>query len=154
MRRPTGVTVLAILLFLNAAYCICILMIMYLHPPIWQALAGPRLQQLTPNIHTDDGAFAFFVLTIEVVVSVVVGYGIWNLSSWARWSMLFLTGIPLGRYLISTCTAFLYYPSNVVLKSALGTASLLWMIACAAVVYYLIQPQVQWAFADSDSFIE
>ncbi|HEY7415733.1 MAG TPA: hypothetical protein VH593_11115 [Ktedonobacteraceae bacterium] len=152
MKRPAGVTIIALVLVLNAAILIARLAIAAFRPVTLQSIANLYFQRLFPDIHTPDVAFWICWSLFVICGSIVVGFGLWNLKKWSRWALLFAVGIPLGRGLISVCSTLLVDTSNFG-KMYGGTAGgLFWsgIMIEALIVGYLVQPEIIQAFHDED----
>ena len=100
MKRPDGVTVIAIYHFLSAGLKligICaILMIPMSAILLFADLEGPELTIVTTVL-----AFGAFALAASGALSVIVGVGLMRMRSWARWlaivlAVLMLLSIPVG----------------------------------------------------------
>jgi uncharacterized membrane protein (DUF2068 family) len=116
MDRPTGVTILAILAFLNGLLAILgAITVMYL------------------GIGTGLGIIGIFILALGIL-SIIYGWGLWTLKSWA-W-ILAIIGSVLG--LIANIAA--------AVSSGDYSSNLLSAIINAIIVWYLFRPEVKAAF--------
>jgi hypothetical protein len=86
---------------------------------------------------------AFFD-SIGAVASVVIGFGLWSLRSWARTVLLIVAGISLGRWAVGLLLTLLFAPKN--LGHALISISPIGLLINAAILWLLTQPEVERAF--------
>lgn len=145
MQRPTGVTILAVLVFLVTCLYIVAALVFF--------LGGAALSQLGggPSGATMDmgamlaglGAFAGVIMLALAVFSVAVGVGLWKLQNWGR--ILAIVFIVLG--LISALAGVF----SAVAEARFGP--LLWGLIVVGIdvwiLWYLFRPHVKQAFGVS-----
>jgi hypothetical protein len=148
MKRPKGVTFLALLLLLDAAVNGAVLAIMLENPAQPKSDLGLRLFKLIPSLHSIDGPGLFFFSILTAIGCIVVGIGLLLLKPSARWAMLFVTIVPLARRAIGICEVAAFNPH--VFWKVFGTDFWTWTLFDAAIAYYLTQPEVQKAFSQDD----
>lgn len=138
MKRPVGVIILALFYLLGAVLFLVVLMVPILRPASVAALHTSNLGQDIQHAQTYKG-----VHTLLILIFAGIGLGLWFLQSWARRIVLLIAGVHLARQII------------VVLSSAVHPAAFqqswgyFWFSTSlsAAMVVYLLQPQVKRAFA-------
>lgn len=143
MKRPTGISVLALLLLLNGIFNAVHAAILYSNPDIGARFANAYLKVLFP-IDRGDAAGVLFASMVGGIVALALGAGLWFLQDPARWGMLLVTGIPLGRGLISAVACLALDPSQ--FGRHFGEGFWLRSLVYGGIVLYLIRPDVQVAF--------
>jgi 4-hydroxybenzoate polyprenyltransferase len=143
MKRPGGISVLALLLLLNGASNAVYVAILYSHPEIGADFVNACLKYLV-GLGPVDAAGILLAAMAGAVVSLVIGAGLWLLQEPARWGLLVATGIPLGRGLISAAASLAQNPDQ--FGRYFGAGFWIRTIVCGAIVLYLVQPEVQAAF--------
>ena len=108
MKRPLGVTLLALFEFLKAGFLLVLMAIVSKRP---EALlgAGPSLRLLislaTSHIVTTASHLVgksvgvTLLFPLYSVIGVVFGCGLWFMKSWARTVLMWISGIYIVRYL-------------------------------------------------------
>jgi hypothetical protein len=143
-RRPTGVTVIAVLQFITAGlFIVDGLIVMVRMSAVSRAEAGTPEMQSSPlglvlGTIFGLGAVAF----VAGIVCVAVGRGVWRLKNWARIVTLIACG-PAAALLLYAFVVSVFLRSTALV--ALRNAVLL--SACAFVIWYLMQPDVKRVFA-------
>lgn len=150
MKRPTGVTILALLLLANAVALAVPAAVIYSHPDIGAHFANAYLHNLL-SIDKADAAPILFFWIVGAIFSLVVSVGLWLLQEPARWAMLFATGLPLGQRVIGIALA-LAMKSDALRH----VADAFWFqtIAFALIFWYLVQPHVVCAFTGRGEFYD
>ena len=141
-KRPRGVTVLALLAFLNAAFCFLVVILAITHPELIRTFISRR-NPSTEEWKIQIGFMAFFD-SIGAVASVVIGFGLWSLRSWARTILLIVTVVSLGRWATGLLLTLLLAPRN--LGHALISVRPIGLLINAAILCLLTQPEVEHAF--------
>ena len=147
MKTPRGIKFIALLLFMTAALNGVVAAIMIEIPAASRGDFLLHVLRFIPPESYGDPVFIFFLIG-TAIGSIVIGFGLCLLKSWARWTMLFITVIPLGRGAIGACETLAFHPHA--FWKVFGTAFWVWMLGYAAIAYYLIQPEVQKAFSQDD----
>ncbi len=139
MKRPTGVTVIAVILFLGAAYGLVL--------ALGVAGGGVDPKTLTPDMGEfpfEDGVLAkiaVFAFLISTAISLTLGLGLWHTKNWARIITIVLSSIAIAMNALGVLGAALMAND---LDLVIGLAALgynVWL------VWYLVQPPVKAAFA-------
>ena len=151
MKRPFGITVVAVVLLLNGAICALHAAVLYTHPDIGRSFTSEYLRHEFP---TDRELAAAQVgwLTLGAISSLVTGGGLWFLSELARWGVLVTAGLPLARGAAYCVPILATEPEN--FGRYLGVVFSVRMLICAAIVYYLTRPDVRNAFGPYDRYME
>ncbi len=142
MRRPTGITLLALLLFVYGITMATLALALVANPEIGSSLQSSHLHRWVPGSRAVAG-YVFFWATVSAIYSIVVGTGLWFMHSAARWALLLGTGLPLGRSIVGLLIALFTSPQ---VFSKIGDAFWFRSIFLAAIFLYLVRPDIQRAF--------
>jgi hypothetical protein len=138
MQRPTGVTVLAVLAFIGAAFCLL--------GALFFMIGGAAMSQLGGSSMGGGAMFAglgalagVFILGFAVLYA-VVGFGLWKLQNWAR--ILALIGAAVGTLigLLRILGALAHFHPGIVVLNLIVCAFDIWILT------YLLKPHVKQAF--------
>ena len=134
MLRPRGVTAIAGLFFLAAAYLLIVALILLFRPGTVSLMLGsPLLGGLELA-----GPYMFLLMS---AVGIVIGAGLWRMQNWAR-RVAILAAILGSVVLVPTVSAAASGSPSVALAwSGLG------IIVRVMIVWYLFQAPVEEAFA-------
>lgn len=138
-RRPTGVTVIAVLNFVGAGFII--LYILYL------AITKTPLTNLPPELADSPlppellRAVVTGGLLIGAALNLALGIGLWKLKNWVRIIVMVFTGIGLFFNVIGVLVAAGKADDKTLFSGLLTIAYNGW------VVWYLLQGHVKQAFA-------
>ena len=138
MGRPTGVTVIAVLDFLGAGFCVLFGLLFLVGASFigaalsksqgGNAAAGGLMAML-------GGAASIFFL-IFGAISALIGWGMWTLKSWARIVQIIFAALGLLNGLYS----LLHFSSAMLFGFVIGVA------INGLVIWYLLKPEVAAAF--------
>ncbi len=107
-RRPLGVTILAVLLFLNiGTYATLILLAIVYPDQLRLLLEGMKLGStgnLAPLLQL--GAFVPVYFLALAIFTGLLGRGLWQLKNWARLVVLFLAGISAAIGIVEVARSF------------------------------------------------
>lgn len=148
MKRPAGVSFLALLMF-------CYGMLLAVHvaqstqPDFKISYLNTHLGYLFPGNPTDTVGVLYYS-GIGAVLSLLLAGGLWFLKDAARWGLLMLTGIPVVRGLFQAAS-ILSTDSSKVWKE-MGQQFWLELFAYALLILYLFRPDVQLAFGRHDRY--
>lgn len=118
MKRPAGVTILALLLFANGAAHGIQAVALYSRPWIAAGPTNAHLQHIFPDEHT------VAMSMLAAVVPLVLGAGIWFLDRLAWWYLVVYSGIDLVFGLLCATTgALMAHPSHIGKYSGSGFGS-------------------------------
>ncbi len=139
--RPTGVTVAAVINFLEGILWIA--MALFILTVFLGLAAIPELLTLRASLGAMGLALAILPFAIGVLL-LVVGWGLWSLQNWARitaivLSILILLG-SIGSGIWTVLALAGVFP-------IVGVPSLLLLIIHAWMIYYLLQPNIRDVFA-------
>jgi hypothetical protein len=143
MGRPVGVTILAILNYIGAAFCVLggIGMIAgggfvatMLSQQGGQGSAGAA------GILAGLGAVAGVFIIIIGGVSALVGFGLWKLKNWARIVSIVLFGLSIVMQLLGLLGSLAHFNVFAVVWT------MFWIAVDAFVIWYLLKPEVKAAF--------
>lgn len=149
MKRPTGVTILAMFLILNAVMLALHAAVLYSHPNIGAGFTNSYLKHIFP-IDRYDAVSILWGSIVGSIILLVIGGGLWFLQDNARWGVLLVTGIPLGRGLIAAVTTLLMDRSHFSRNFPDG----FWIrtLINGLIVLYLVRPDVRNAFGPPDRY--
>ena len=139
MKRPTGVTVIAVIIFLRAAYNLAM--------AVGVAAGAVDPKTLTPGMEDfplgEDvlANIAVFAFTMAAAISLLFGLGLWFAKNWARIVTVVISSIAIPIFALSVLGAALMAND---LELVTGLAVLSYTVW---VVWYLVQPPVKAAFA-------
>jgi hypothetical protein len=143
MGRPTGVTVLAILDFIGAAFCVLGGIGMILGGGFIATMVSQQSGQGSAGaagILAGLGAAAGVFIIIIGGISALVGFGLWKLKGWARIVSIVLTAISGAFQLLGLLGSFAHFNLFAVVWS------LFWIAIDALIIWYLLKPEVKAAF--------
>ena len=142
MGRPVGVTILAILNFIGAAFCLL--------GGIGMILGGGFIATMlsqqgrgsagAAGILAGLGAAAGVFIIIVGGISALVGFGLWKLKGWARIVSIVLYGISAALQLLGLLGSLAHFNAFAVIWSVF------WIAVDAFIIMYLLKPEVKAAF--------
>ena len=143
MNRPGGVTVIAVLEFLGAAFCLLGGLAFMLGGGFMATLisqSGGQGNAAGAGLLAGLGAALGVVFLIFGVLYVLVGWGMLKLKAWARIVTMVLTGLAILGSLFGLTTIFVHF-------SVIASFWLAVRLAIAGwILWYLLQPNVSAAF--------
>jgi hypothetical protein len=143
MNRPAGVTVIAVLFFLGAVFCVLAGIGMMLGGGFMATLMS---QSGAQGAGAGAGLFAGLGVVIGIVILVfgalyfLVGWGLLKLKEWARIVTIVLAALGALGGLFGLVAVFTHFGVIIVFWSLVRLA------ICAWIIWYLLQPQVKAAF--------
>ena len=146
MNRPTGVTVLAILLFIGTVLLVCLGIGSFVGGAFIGSMIGASARQAGTGmtgagLGAAIGAFIGVFFIIGAVLNALCGFGLWNLKEWGRMLTIVLTAIGLVLAVLSLFVSMIHL-------HIVGMFFLMIRVAIGAlIIWYLSQPQVKAAFA-------
>jgi hypothetical protein len=142
MGRPVGVTILAILNFIGAAFCLLGGIAMILGGGVIATMLSQQGQGSAgvAGILAGLGAAAGVFIIIIGGVSALVGFGLWKLKGWARIVSIVLFVISAAMQLLGLLGTLAHFNLFAVVWS------LFWVAVDAFVIWYLLKPEVKAAF--------
>ena len=141
MGRPVGVTILAILNFIGAVFCLLGGIGMILGGGfIASMLSQGQSSAGAAGILAGLGAAAGVFIIIVGGVSALVGFGLWKLKEWARVVSIVLYGISAALQLLGLLGSLAHFNAFAVIWSVF------WVAVDAFVIWYLLKPEVKAAF--------
>jgi hypothetical protein len=151
VKRPVGVTILALLLLISGVVFAVHAAVLYTRPDFGADFTSAYLKHMFP-IKRSEAGFVLWGAMVGSIISLAVGAGLWFLQDAARWVTLLVFGIPLGRGLIGAVITFFmdshnfgkFYPDAFWFQS----------IAYGGVIYYLTRPGVATAFGAPDRYVQ
>ena len=145
MNRPTGVTVLAVLQFIGAGFCVIggLLMMVggtFLAAILGRATASGEGSTAMAGMGALIGVVGGVFCLVLAVLYGVVGWGLWGLKNWARIVTIVLAAIGALFQVMGMVGSMLHF--------RIGTMiwHLIWIGVNGLIVWYLVQPQVKSAF--------
>ncbi|HEX7288606.1 MAG TPA: hypothetical protein VF532_20645 [Candidatus Angelobacter sp.] len=144
MNRPTGVSVIAVLCFVGAAFCIIggIGLIAgggFLANMMSQQAEGAGMASLVASM----GAAIGVIILVFAALYGFVGWGLWTLREWARIVTIVLTAIGAVFQLPGLFSSLLHFRIGAFIWIAC------WLAIYAAIIWYLLKPEVKGVFASS-----
>jgi hypothetical protein len=143
MGRPTGVTVIAILDFLGAAFCVLIGLGMMLGGGFLATFVNQQGGQgsagaagILAGLGAAVGIFCLIIAAVEIVLAL----GLLKLKEWARIVTIVLTGISAALGALGLLGSFIHF-------SLVGTLLRVCILAIQVwIILYLLKPEVKAAF--------
>jgi hypothetical protein len=142
MVRPVGVTILAILNFIGAAFCLL--------GGIGMILGGGFIATILSQQGRGSagaagalaglGAVAGVFIIIVGGVSALLGFGLWKLKEWARIVSIVLYGISGALQLLALLGSLAHF------NLFAFVWSIFWVAVDAFIIWYLLKPEVKAAF--------
>jgi hypothetical protein len=142
MGRPVGVTILAILNFIGAAFCLLGGIAMILGGGFIATMLSQQGQGSAgaAGILAGLGAAAGVFIIIIGGVSALVGFGLWKLKGWARIVSIVLFAISGAFQLLGILGTLAHFNLFALIWGAF------WVAVDAFVIWYLLKPEVKAAF--------
>jgi hypothetical protein len=145
MQRPTGVTVIAVLDFIGAGFCVIAALLMFMGGSILASILGAA----AANGATGTAPAAGFMASIGIIAGVIalafgafavlVALGLLKLKNWARVTTIVLSALGL----LSNLNGFRGGMSGALAGPIIGLALNIWII------WYMLQPNVKAAFGQT-----
>ena len=139
MGRPTGVTVIAVLDFIGAGFCVLLGLGMMLGGGFIASMMSQQ-QRAGAGILAAVGAAAGVVILICAVLAIVLGWGLLKLKEWARIVTIVFAAIGAVFGLLGLFT----------LLAHIAVIGIFWALCRLAInvwiIWYLLQPHVKAAF--------
>lgn len=141
MGRPVGVTILAILNFIGAVFCVLVGIAMILGGGfIATMLSQGQGSAGAAGVLAGLGAAAGVFIIIIGGVSAFVGFGLWKLKGWARIVSIVLYAISAVFQLLGILGTLAHFNMFALMWGAF------WIAVDAFVIWYLLKPEVKAAF--------
>ena len=143
MGRPVGVTILAILDFIGAAFCLLGGIGMILGGGFIATMMSQQGGQGSAGaagFFAGLGAVAGVFIIIIGGVCALVGFGLWKLKNWARIVSIVLLGIGVAVQLLGLLGTLAHF------NLFAFVWSVLWIAVDAFIIWYLLKPEVKAAF--------
>jgi hypothetical protein len=142
MGRPVGVTILAILNFIGAAFCLLGGIGMILGGGFIATMLSQQGQGSAgaAGILAGLGAAAGVFIIIIGGVSALVGFGLWKLKGWARIVSIVLYAISGAFQLLGILGTLAHFNLFAFVWGAF------WVAVDAFIIWYLLKPEVKAAF--------
>jgi hypothetical protein len=139
MGRPVGVTILAILNFIGAAFCVLFGIAMILGGGVIATMLSQQGAGAS-GILAGLGAAAGVFIIIIGGIGALVGFGLWKLKGWARIVSIVLYGISAALQLLGLVGSLAHFNAFAVIWSVF------WVAVDAFIIWYLLKPEVKSAF--------
>ena len=142
MGRPVGVTILAILNFIGAAFCLLGGIGMILGGGFIATMLSQQGQGSAgaAGVLAGLGAAAGVFIIIIGGVSALVGFGLWKLKGWARIVSIVLYAISGVFQLLGILGSLAHFNAFALIWGAF------WVAIDALIIWYLLKPEVKAAF--------
>ena len=143
MGRPTGVTVIAILDFIAAAFCVLFGLVLMLSGGILSSVLNQQRGQgngeiaaILAGVGAALGIFCIIIAAIDIVLAV----GLLKLKEWARIATIVLTAIFAALVLLGLFRGLIHF-------NLITTVIRVCVLAIQAfIILYLLKPEVKAAF--------
>jgi Predicted membrane protein (DUF2127) len=151
MNRPTGVTVLAVLLYIGAGLLVLGAIGTFVGGAFVGSMIGSSSKQAGggatgAGLGAAIGAVVGVFLLVGAVLNATCGYGLWSLKEWGRMLTIVLTAIGLVMAVFSLFVSMIHF-------HIFGLFFLMVRIAIGGlIIWYLSQPQVKAAFGTSVAY--
>ncbi len=139
MERPTGVTILAVLSFVGAAFAALGALGLFLAGAIGLGRMGGQAAALG-GIVAMFGAVAGAIMLVLAVLYLVVGVGLWRLRGWGRIITIVLVGLGMLFALAGAAKALMPIQVGILIWQTMVVAIDAWILT------YLFKPQIKQAF--------
>ncbi len=143
MARPVGVTILAILNFIGAAFCLLGGIAMIAGGGFMATMMSQQGGQGSAGaagVLAGLGAVAGVFIIIIGGVSALVGFGLWKLKNWARIVSIVLLGISIAMQALQLLGVLAHFNLFALVWTAF------WIAVDAFIIWYLLKPEVKAAF--------
>ncbi|MCU1256856.1 MAG: hypothetical protein JWM83_3155 [Candidatus Angelobacter sp.] len=142
MVRPVGVTILAILNFIGAAFCLLLGLVMILGGGFIATILSQQGQGSAgaAGVLAGLGAAAGVFIIIMGGVSAFLGFGLWKLKGWARIVSIVLYGISAAFQVLGILGTLAHFNVFALMWGAF------WVAVDAFIIWYLLKPEVKAAF--------
>lgn len=142
MGRPVGVTILAVLYFLGAVFCLLGGIGMMMGGGMMATLLTQQGQGSggAAGLMAGLGAALGVVILIFAALDALLGWGLWKLKNWARIITIVLMVISIGLQLFGLVGILAHFNLFSLILSVVFIAIYAW------IVWYLLQPNVKAAF--------
>src|SRR5215468_3422012 len=143
MNRPVGVTIIAILVLIGAAFCILGGIGMMFGGGMLATIMSQQQAQGSAagaGVLAGLGAVGGIVMLVIAVLYLLVGIGLWKLKNWARLVTVILTAIGAVFQLFILVTLLLHFNIFSVMVTAVVLA------IQALIIWYLLRADVKAAF--------
>lgn len=150
MKRPAGITIIALLLLAAGAALALQIATLYSRPAIGEGITRASLGLMFPLDKT-DAAGMMIVSGIGAIFCLAVGGGLWFLRDVARWGLILATGLPLLQHLGGVVVALSLKSRGL---GDFGDAFWFQTIAEGVILWYLFQPGVRCAFSGRHEFYD
>jgi hypothetical protein len=142
MARPVGVTILAILNFIGAAFCLLLGLVMILGGGFIATILSQQGQGSAgaAGVLAGLGAAAGVFIIIMGGVSAFLGFGLWKLKGWARIVSIVLYGISAAFQVLGILGTLAHFNVFALMWGAF------WVAVDAFIIWYLLKPEVKAAF--------
>ena len=139
MGRPTGVTVLAVLDFIGAAFCVLAGLGMMLGGGFIASMISQQ-RGVSAGMLAAIGAAAGVFFLVLGAVAILLGWGLLKLKEWARIITIVLAGLGALGALLALATVFGHF-------AGIAMFAVLCRLAInGLIIWYLLQPHVKVAF--------
>lgn len=147
MKRPVGITILALLSFINVATYGALLALAVFDPPaLASVLKGLSPGGAGPEMQLKMGTWLPLYYATGMLATLLVGLGFWKLWNWTRLVVLAMIGVSAVT-LFSVEAASLW-------RTHSGSGLALWLFRlglCAFFAWYLTSRKVRGAFRRDDA---
>ena len=139
MVRPTGVTVIAVLDFIGAGFCVLAGVGMMLGGGYFATMLSQG-RGASAGMLAAIGAVAGVIFLAIAALAIVLGWGLLKLKEWARIITIVLAGLGALGALLALATVFGHF-------AAVGMFMVICRLAInGLIIWYLLQPHVKVAF--------
>ena len=141
MDRPTGVTILAVLNFFGALFCVLGGLVFFVGLGVaGLAVRGGRVGTGPVALLMGMGAVGGVICMVAAALSLIIGIGLWKLQNWARVLTIAFTCLGLLFSAFGILTGLLHF------HLILAMFRMMFVAMYALILWYMFQPHVKQAF--------
>jgi hypothetical protein len=139
MQRPTGVTVLAILCFIGAAFLLMGGLLSFAGGGL---MAAALRSSLPPGVVAGVAGVIGVIFLVIAALYFITGYGLWALKPWGRMLTIILTSLALFFGVLGLLGGMLHFAIFLVMWR------IFWCAVDVLVLWYMFTPEVKRAFGE------
>lgn len=139
MERPAGVTVLAVLSFLGAAFLLIAGLLSFAGGGL---IAGALRDSVGAGVMAGIIGAIGIIMLLFAALYFITGYGLWALKPWGRMLTIILVGISLAFGVLGLLGGMMHFRVMLVMWR------MFWCAIDVLVLWYMFTPEVKRAFGE------